>query len=196
MIAGIATAIQQVLGPNKKAEATLQSLAQHPSDTVRSWAAYIVGRDPKLNLRDRLLAIRPLAADKHFGVREWAWMAVRPAIATEPLPAIGFLTPWVQEADPNLRRFTIEATRPRGVWCAHITQLKETPEPARVLLDPLCRDEARYVQDSVANWLNDASKSRPDWVQQLCKQWQARSPHPETERIVRRALRTLNKPRS
>ena len=54
-------------------------------------------------------------------------------------------------------------------------------------------DEQRYVQLSVANWLNDASKSRPDWVRAVCDRWLAESPVPATAWIVNHATRTLRK---
>ena len=54
-------------------------------------------------------------------------------------------------------------------------------------------DPSRYVQNAVANWLNDASKSRPDWVQVITARWTEESPTRETAYIVNRGLRTLRK---
>jgi len=164
----------------------------HASDTVRGWACYLIGSDPRLSLEHKLDAMRALADDPHFGVREWAWLAVRPHIAAEPLRVLTHLQPWTADPSPNVRRFACEALRPRGVWAAHIVLLKQEPQHAAALLDALCCDASRYVQDSVGNWLNDAGKSQPDWVRALCEAWHLRhADHVANTYIRKRALRSL-----
>jgi 3-methyladenine DNA glycosylase AlkC len=163
-------------------------LAGHPSDTVRGWACYALAEE-QLPLDATLDRMRSLAADRNAGVREWAWLALRPAIAAAPLNAISLLRPWAADPDPMLRRFATEATRPRGVWCPHITALRQDPTPGLGLLEPLRADPARYVQDSVANWLNDAGKDHPDWVRGLCRRWQDLPG--SAPRILARAQRNL-----
>jgi 3-methyladenine DNA glycosylase AlkC len=170
-----------------------QRLLAHRSDIVRSWLAFVVGVRSELSLDERLSAIRPLAADPHFGVREIAWMGVRPTIERELLPAIDLLAGWSLDPHDGIRRFASEATRPCGVWCNHLTALKAEPELALPILEPLASDPAKYVRDSVGNWLNDASKSQPAWVEKVCSRWQKQSRTSETAYIVGRALRTLRK---
>jgi 3-methyladenine DNA glycosylase AlkC len=169
------------------------ALREHRSDLVRGWAAYAIGMEEGVSIRKRMAMIRPLADDAHSGVREWAWMGVRARIAEDLDGAIATLTPWVRDDSANVRRFATEATRPRGVWCAHIGELRREPERAIGLLEPLRDDPTKYVQDSVANWLNDASKDRPDWVRDLCARWVRESPAKATERIAKRAMRTLTR---
>jgi len=174
-------------------EAGLEKPRAHRSDTVRGWACYAIAALPKLSLEKRVALILPLANDPHFAPREWGWLALRPHLITELEKAISLLAPWTREESEFLRRFASEALRPRGVWCAHITALRETPALGLPLLEPLRADTSRYVQDSVANWLNDASKDQPDWVREVTSRWLAESPCAATQRIVTRALRSLRK---
>ena len=163
----------------------------HAADTVRGWACFMIGAQPALDLQARLTSIRPLADDVHFGVREWAWMGVRPHLAQELAESIAHLAPWTVEPSERLRRFASEALRPRGVWCAHIAALKREPAQALPILSPLRADPSAYVQDSVANWLNDAAKDQPVFVRDLCTQWLQGASTDATRRICQRAQRNL-----
>ncbi|EKQ6346702.1 hypothetical protein P6M03_001012 [Pseudomonas aeruginosa] len=169
----------------------IEACRMHGADTVRGWACFMIGAQPGLLLRARLTAIRPLADDDHFGVREWAWMAMRPHLTVDLDVSIALLVEWTTSSSERLRRFASEALRPRGVWCTHIAALKREPERAIPILTPLRADPSIYVQDSVANWLNDAAKDQPDWVRGLCTQWLQATPADATRRICQRALRNL-----
>jgi 3-methyladenine DNA glycosylase AlkC len=163
-------------------------VGEHPSDTVRGWAAFAIGQDENTAPMKRLASMRPFAADSHFGVREWAWMAVRAIVVADPVASIKVLTPWVFDKDANVRRFASEATRPRGVWAASIPILRKEPHLALPILKELRFDAERYVEDSVANWLNDAAKDQPDWVKQLLAQWEKEG---VADRLIKRASRSL-----
>lgn len=169
----------------------METLTGHTSDTARGWAAFIMGQLPDLSLAARLKRIRPYADDSHFGVREWAWMAVRRHIATDLAGAIKILAGWTDDDSFRVRRFASEATRPRGVWAEHINALKDKPELGLPILAPIKDDAERYVQDSVANWLNDAAKSKPAWVKEICKAWTRESDSKATAYVVKRAQRSL-----
>lgn len=165
----------------------------HPSDTVRGWACYLIGGDAQAALTDKLQAMRPLADDAHFGVREWAWLALRSDIVAEPLETLALLQPWTQQRSRHLRRFACEALRPRGVWATHIALFKQQPGHALPLLEALADDPERYVQDSVGNWLNDAGKSQPGWVRDVCARWQSTHGSAANTYIRKRALRSLQR---
>lgn len=163
----------------------------HPSDTVRCWATIFVGAQD-LSIADRLEAIKVLAADSHFGVREISWIAVRDQIMEHAQEAIKLLTPWTTSENENIRRFASESIRPKGIWCKQFKWIQAHPEAALPILDALKGDKARYVQDSVANWLNDLSKSNPTWVKDICSTWLLESPtSKETAYICKRAQRSI-----
>lgn len=169
-----------------------RGLATHPSDTVRGWVCFATAVSSEARAVEHLLQrLRTFADDEHFAVREWVWMAARPSLTAHLEESIMILSAWVREDSERLRRFACEATRPRGVWAKHIAELKAHPEQGTPILEPLRSDPSRYVQDSVANWINDAAKNRPDWAMSICDRWRSESPTPHTERIVTRGLRSL-----
>jgi 3-methyladenine DNA glycosylase AlkC len=178
---------------SKKLGSTIELLSNHKSDTIRCYATYLIGLNTELNITEKLEQSRKLIADNHFGVREIVWMALRPEIEKNLSESFKILSKWTNDPNENIRRFTTESTRPRGVWCKHIEELKENPEQALHILESLKSDKSKYVQDSVGNWLNDASKSNPEFVIGLCEKWESESPTAETEKIIKRALRTIRK---
>ncbi|MDW9380025.1 DNA alkylation repair protein [Chryseobacterium sp. JV558] len=171
----------------------LWKLSTHTSDLIRCWAAYTIGGNNELNLKEKLDKIQVFASDSHFGVREICWMTVRPDISKNLDESLSILSEWTRYDNENVRRFASESTRPRGVWCEHIDALKQNPGLGLEILEPLRSDSSRYVQDSVGNWLNDASKSQPEFVIEICDEWLRESPTKETRYIVKKALRTIKK---
>ena len=104
------------------------------SDTVRGWGAFATALLTH-DVGPRVELLLPFAADTHFAVREWAWLALRDLAVAHPLVVLQHLRPVAERDDPLLRRFAVEALRPRGVWSRHIVLFKTEPEHAVALLD-------------------------------------------------------------
>jgi 3-methyladenine DNA glycosylase AlkC len=186
----IGTTILKLTQQHKDDE-LINLISRHPSDAVRCWAAYTIGKNDRLTISEKLKKIEPFATDDHFGVREIAWMAARPTIAENLDKSITVLSKWSHSTNHYMRRFASEATRPRGVWCSHIETLKTNPEIGLPVLEPLKSDPEKYVQDSVANWLNDAGKSKPEFVIKVCRCWKKISKTKETAYIIKKGCRSM-----
>ncbi len=189
----VGSTLYKLYSDNKAFNSILDNLSSHLSDSIRCYAPYLKSLNQNLSISEKLNQSKKLIADNHFGVREVVWMALRPEIDDNLEKSIEILSSWTKNDNENIRRFTTESTRPRGVWCKHIERLKENPTIALPILENLKSDKSKYVQDSVGNWLNDASKSEPNFVIELCEKWRNESPTQETEKIIKRALRTINK---
>jgi 3-methyladenine DNA glycosylase AlkC len=190
---GVGELLFQALNKEENRTDIFESFAVHTSDMVRAWAAFIIAADQALSLTQRLEIMQRFAADCNISVKENAWSSLRPFLVEDLTTSFHLLIPWVKDEDPNIRRCAVEATRPRGVWCKHIPKLKEHPELGLVILEWVRSDSSDYVRRSVANWLNDGSKSSPNWVLQVCQRWKKESPTKETDWIIKHALRTLRR---
>lgn len=189
----VGSTLYEFYSTSKELNSIFNKLSSHLSDTIRCYSPYLKSLNVKLSIEEKLNQSKNLIADKHFGIREVVWMALRPEIEKDLDKSINILSDWTINKNENIRRFTTESTRPRGVWCKHIEKLKDNPEMALPILENLKSDKSKYVQDSVGNWLNDASKSKPNFVIELCERWKKDSPIKETEKIIKRARRTIDK---
>lgn len=184
--------LAHILSPSiKLGDQNFQILASHTSDVAREWAALLVGLQQGISFAKKLAWVKPFADDPNSGVREVAWISLRADVIRDPIASIKSLIPWTGSRTHTLRRYASEITRPRGVWAPQIPLLKADPQPGLAILEPLLADESKYVRDSVANWLNDAGKTHPDWVRSITNRWTEASPCEETRLIVKRALRNL-----
>jgi len=160
------------------------------SDTVRGWCAMALSERPELSLGAVVDALEPFACDHHFAVREWAWLAIRPRVVANVDEALAELASCFMAEEPLLRRFAVEATRPRSVWGAHVGPLKQHPETAEAVLDNFRCEPDRYVRVAVGNWLNDASRTRRDWVEEITSRWSQQCACDATTSIVVRGTRS------
>ena len=180
------------LAPLSDDPAVFQWLRNHSSDIVRCWACWAeaIHANSTAELLDNM---QPYAADRHFGVREVVIFASKDRLVEDLSNAINLLREWSASADENVRRYTAEVLRPNGVWTKKVDAFHQNPELGLPLIAPLNSDPSKYVQNSVANWLNEASKSNPDWVRKIADAWGSASSTKATAYIVKRALRTINK---
>lgn len=120
--------------------------------------------------------------------------AIRVFLKQYPKETLQQMQVWAHSEDLHLRRLASEGVRPRLPWAEQLDWIAENPQKILPIIEALKADESLYVRKSVANLLNDLSKSKPQWVVDLCRSWQQEtSIHPHTQWIIKRALRTLAK---
>lgn len=98
---------------------------------------------------------------------------------------------WSKHENEHVRRLSSEGCRPQLPWGQALSKYKEDPSPVLPILEQLKTDPSLYVRKSVANNLNDISKTHPDLVAKLAKDWYGENEY--TNWIVKHGCRTLLK---
>lgn len=98
---------------------------------------------------------------------------------------------WSKSEDELIRRLASEGCRPALPWGQALNSFKKDPSPVLPILTQMKSDPSEHVRKSVANNLNDISKTHPDLVVELAKEWYGDDPH--TNWIVKHGCRTLLK---
>jgi len=133
------------------------------------------------------------AALGHFTQYSTSEFAIRPFITRYPELTLAQLQRWAKSDNHHQRRLASEGCRPRLPWGQALPQYKKDPTPLLPILEQLKQDPSDYVRRSVANHLNDISKDRPELMLEICQSWFGQ--HPDTDWIVKHALRGLLKQR-
>ena len=117
---------------------------------------------------------------------------IRPFLNRWPEETLSRLAVWTEDDNYHVRRLVSEGTRPKLPWAKAVTLKTEQRLP---LLERLHADPTRYVTRSVANHLNDITKTEPETVVGVLQGW-AKAGRQEAKELgwmTRHALRTLVK---
>ena len=117
--------------------------------------------------------------------------AVRPFIIKHEKRMMEQMYAWSKHENEHVRRLSSEGCRPALPWGQALNSFKKDPSPVLPILEQLKTDPSAYVRKSVANNLNDISKTHPDLVAKLAKSWYGK--HEYTDWIVKHGCRTLLK---
>ena len=118
-------------------------------------------------------------------------MAVRSFIHNHEERMMEQMLAWSKHENEHIRRLASEGCRPALPWAIALPKFKKDPAPVLPILTQLKADPSAYVRKSVANNLNDISKTRPDIVIQIAAEWHGENKH--TNWIVKHGCRTLLK---
>ncbi|BDF03281.1 DNA alkylation repair protein [[Clostridium] hylemonae] len=117
--------------------------------------------------------------------------AVRPFIISHEERMMAQMYAWSGHENEHVRRLSSEGCRPLLPWGQALVKYKKDPLPVLPILKRLKADPSLYVRKSVANNLNDISKTHPDLVISLAKEWYGKNEY--TDWIVKHGCRTLLK---
>ena len=121
-----------------------------------------------------------------------AEFALRPLLTHDLDRSVAAALRWTASEDEHVRRLASEGTRRHLPWGTQVPALTADARVTLPILDALYRDDSEYVRRSVANHLNDLSRTDPDVTVETAARWLA-DPAPSTPGLVRHALRTLVK---
>lgn len=152
-----------------------------------SYAEYVAKNGcAKKFLRFSLNALREIT--QRFSVED----AIRYFINAFPKETLGELFLWTKDDHYHVRRLCSEGARPKLPWSQKINISVSDP---LAILDNLFCDKTRFVTRSVANHLNDISKTNPNLAIETLLKWKksGKQKPEEMDYIIRHALRTLIK---
>ncbi len=132
-----------------------------------------------------------IAALERYTALSTSEFAVRPFLLNHAERMMAQMLAWTDHENEHVRRLASEGCRPALPWAQALPDFKKDPSPVLEVLARLKADPSAYVRKSVANNLNDISKTHPSLIAQIVKDWYGKCDH--TDWIVKHGCRTLLK---
>jgi len=132
-----------------------------------------------------------IEAMKRYTQYASAEFAVRPFIIKHEALMMQHMLAWSKDDCEHVRRLSSEGCRPQLPWGVALNSFKKDPSPVLPILEQLKEDPSVWVRKSVANNLNDISKSHPELVVKIAREWLGKNK--DTDWIVKHGCRTLLK---
>lgn len=132
-----------------------------------------------------------IAALERYTPSSTSELAVRPFIIKYEARMMRQMAVWAKHDNEHIRRLASEGCRPQLPWGQALARFKKDPSPVLAVLELLKCDPSLYVRKSVANNLNDISKTHPDLVVKVAQNWYGNNEY--TNGVVKHACRTLLK---
>ncbi len=123
---------------------------------------------------------------------------IRPFVEKHQEKTMEQMARWSLNTNFHVRRLACEGSRPRLPWAAKLQCFIDDPAPLLSTLNQLKDDESKYVQNSVANCINDIFKDNFDVAKDLIDSWifsdlkNVEVP-PQRKWIIRHAIRNFRK---
>ena len=134
------------------------------------------------------ISINALAKYTQYSTSEFA---VRPFIINHEKVMMAQMYKWAEDENEHVRRLASEGCRPQLPWGQSLPKYKKDPTPILPILEQLKADPSLYVRKSVANNLNDISKTNPNIVVDLAQKWYGKNNN--TNWVIKHGCRTLLK---
>ena len=136
--------------------------------------------------------VKSLSALKEITTRFSVEDAIRYFINAFPKETLAEISRWSKHPHYHVRRLASEGTRPKLPWSQKIKIPITAPLP---ILDNLFFDKTRFVTRSVANHMNDLSKTNPELAIDTLTRWKKsdKQKPEEMDYIIRHAIRTMIK---
>ena len=120
-----------------------------------------------------------------------AEFVVRPFIVKNEERMMARMYAWSKHDNEHVRRLSSEGCRPQLPWGQALAGFKKDPSPVLPIITQLKTDPSAYVRKSVANNINDISKTHPDLIVKLAQDWYGENEY--TDWIIKHGCRTLLK---
>lgn len=132
-----------------------------------------------------------IAALERYSPSSTSEMAVRPFLIKHQDRMMRQMALWAKSDNEHIRRLASEGCRPQLPWGQVLYSFKKDPSPVLAILELLKADPSLYVRKSVANNLNDISKTHPALIAKTARDWYGKDER--TDWIVKHGCRTLLK---